>query len=112
MPVDEDIARFDIAVNDSFAVRKSERLDDLEHQRAHLLAVQAPVGNQTLHVDRRAAVPALHVFHDVVNVPGSGLAAVENRDDVRMGKSHQRRDLAIKTSPKSWSPLTAPATSL
>ncbi len=101
VPVDEDIARFDIAVNDPFAVRKTKRLDNLEHQRSHLLAVQAPVGNQTLHVDRRAAVPAFHIFHDVVDVPGSRLAAVENGDDVRMGKANQRRNLAIETSHKA-----------
>ena len=88
-------------MNDSFTVRETECLDNLEHQRSHLLAVQASVSNQTLHVDRRAAVPAFYIFHDVVDMPGSRLATVKDGDDVRMRKANQCRNLTIETSYKA-----------
>ena len=50
----EDVARLDIAMNDSFMVCKTECLDNLEHQLSHPLAVQS-TGRQSDAPGRSAA---------------------------------------------------------
>ena len=66
------------------------------------MRIQSSIDNQPLHINRRAAILALHIFHDVVNMPDGRLATVEDGDNMWMGEANERRDLAIKTSDKTW----------
>ena len=74
---DENVLWLDVAVDDSFIVRKLQRCANLHHKFKGL------VWSDGLEVEQGAQVHPVHIFHDeVVILPG--VAEVINVDDTRM----------------------------
>ena len=88
--VDDDVVRLDVAVDDAVAVRVAQRGEDL-----------ARVGDGHRHraeparADQLLERAPLDVLHDDV-VGAVGLAAVEDRDDVRVREAGRVRRLAAE----------------
>ena len=86
--VDDDVVRLDVAVDDAVAVRVAERREDLPRIRdrdGHRA--------QAARADELLERPALDVLHDD-EVGAVELAAVEDRDDIRVREPRGMRRLA------------------
>ena len=88
--VDDDVVRLDVAVDDAVSVRVAQRSEDLarvgDRDRDRAEAARA---------DELLQRPSLDVLHDD-EVRAVGLAAVEDRDDVRVREAGGVRRLAAE----------------
>ncbi len=89
--IDQDVGRFQIAMDDEFAVGMCHRVGDLQEQPEPGAHVEIPF--PAVHVDAHA----LHVFDRQVRLPVTGDARVVQVRDIRMGKRGQ--DLAFTCHP-------------
>src|SRR5262249_55450774 len=90
-PVDEDVGRLDVAVDDQVGVRMGDGLENVEKEAEPLLDPEAAV--PAIGVDRLA----LDVLEHEVGLAGCGHAGVEEPGDVGIGQT--REDLALAAEP-------------
>ena len=87
--IDEDVFRFDIAVDDAAVVGELERLADLRDDGQRLLWAEVPAALELPQVG------AVHELHHQIGV-STGLAEVVDADNVRVAELGQGAGLALE----------------
>ncbi len=86
--VDQNIARFDVAMDDAFLMSVLQRVADFRHDGQRLFGRQGLPG--LLHLPQ---IQAIHVFHDEV-VEVSGLSEIVYPHNIRVIQPRQRPGFA------------------
>ncbi len=89
LPVDQDVGRLDVAVDDQVRVRVRDRLEHVEEE-----ARRGPRRPERSAVAVRVDRLALDVLEDEVRLARAGDAGVEQAGDVRVGEP--REDVALR----------------